>query len=91
MDVRKIAHLARIELTEDEASRYQEQVGQIIKYVEQLKQVDVSGIEATAHAAPVFDIVREDAVTAECIPQEAVLANAPAVAHEQIKMPKVVD
>jgi len=91
MDVRKIAHLARIELTDDEASRYQEQVGQIIKYVEQLKEVDVSGIEPTAHASPVFDVVREDVVTGECIPQETVLANAPAVAHEQIKMPKVVD
>ena len=91
MDVRKIAHLARIELTDDEASRYQEQVGQIIKYIEQLKEVDVSGIEPTAHAAPVFDVVREDVVTGESISQEAVLANAPAVAHEQIKMPKVVD
>lgn len=91
MDVRKIAHLARIELTDDEVTRYNEQVGQILKYIEQLKEVDVSGIEATAHAAPVFDVVREDVVTGDRIPLEAVLGNAPAVAHDQIKMPKVVD
>ena len=91
MDVRKIAHLARLELTDDEASRYQEQVDQILKYVEQLKEIDVSGIEPTAHAAPVFDVVREDLVSSERLSQDAVLANAPATAHEQIKMPKVVD
>lgn len=91
MDVRKIAHLARIELTDDEVTRYQEQVGQILKHMEQLKEIDVTGIEATAHAAPVFDVVREDVINGESIPREDVLANAPAVAHDQIKMPKVVD
>lgn len=90
MDVRKVADLARIHLTDEEVDRYNEQVGEILKFVEQLKEIDVSGIEPTAHAAPVFDVVRED-VARESIPQEAVLGNAPSVAHEQIKMPKVVD
>ncbi len=91
MDVRDVAHLARIELTDDEAKRYQGQIEDILKYVEQLNAIDVEGIEATAHAAPVFDVIREDIATGQSISQEAVLANAPATAHDQIKMPKVVD
>lgn len=91
MDVRDVAHLARIELTDDEATRYQSQIEDILKYVEQLNAIDVDGIEATAHAAPVFDVIREDIATGQSISQEEVLANAPETAHDQIKMPKVVD
>lgn len=91
MNVRDVADLARIELSDEEASRYQEQMDQILQYVEQLNQIDVEGIEPTAHAAAVFDIVREDVATGTSISQEAVLANAPETAHDQIKMPKVVE
>lgn len=91
MDVRKVAHLARIELTDEEAELYQEQMEKIVGYVEQLNSIDVEGIEPTAHAAPVFDVMREDVSSGPGLPQEAVLRNAPAVAHEQIKMPKVIE
>ena len=60
MDVRYVANLARIELTEDEAERYEKQLDQVLGYVEQLRSVDVEGIEPTAHANPVFDVTRED-------------------------------
>tara|TARA_R110000850_G_scaffold92555_4_gene196416 strand:- start:990 stop:1265 length:276 start_codon:yes stop_codon:yes gene_type:complete len=91
MNVRDVAHLARIELSDEEAEVYQGQMDQILKYVEQLNSIDVEGIEPTAHAAPVFDVIREDKTTGPGLSQEAVLANAPAVAHDQIKMPKVVE
>jgi len=91
MDVRKIAHLSRLELSDDEAARYQEQVGQILKYVEQLRKIDVTGIEATAHASPIFDRVREDDISGDRLSREAALANAPSVAQGQFRMPKVVD
>lgn len=91
MNVRDVAHLARIELTDEEATEYQEQMEQILKFVEQLNQIDVEGIEPTAHAAPVFDVYREDVAEGSRLSQEEALANAPAVAHDQIKMPKVVE
>lgn len=92
MDVRKVAHLARIHLSEEEVVMYQDQVGQILKYVEQLDAVDVEGIEPTAHAGALFDVVREDVASdAQVLSQEEALANAPASAHDQIKMPKVVE
>ena len=59
--------------------------------MEQLNAIDVDGIEATAHATPVFDVIREDIATGQSISQAEVLANAPETAHDQIKMPKVVD
>tara|TARA_R110002096_G_scaffold54841_12_gene141369 strand:+ start:307 stop:582 length:276 start_codon:yes stop_codon:yes gene_type:complete len=91
MNVRDVAHLARIELTDEEADTYQEQMDQIIKYVEQLDAINVDGIEPTAHASPVFDVIREDKTNGPGLSQEAALSNAPATAHDQIKMPKVVE
>ena len=91
MNIREIAHLARIELSDEEATRYQEQVEQILHYVEQLNLIDIDGIEPTAHAGAVFDIVREDRASGSSLSQEAALANAPAVSHDQFRMPKVVE
>jgi aspartyl-tRNA(Asn)/glutamyl-tRNA(Gln) amidotransferase subunit C len=92
MNVRDVAHLARIRLTDDEVSEYQGQMDEILKYVEQLNQIDVEGIEPTAHAEDVFNVIREDkAISTHQLSQEAALRNAPESAHDQIKMPKVVE
>ncbi|MDF1850313.1 MAG: Asp-tRNA(Asn)/Glu-tRNA(Gln) amidotransferase subunit GatC [Verrucomicrobiales bacterium] len=92
MDVRKVAHLARIHLSDEEAETFQGQFEQILHYVEQLNQIDVEGIEPTAHAAAVFDVIRDDVALSEHqLSQDEALRNAPATAHDQIKMPKVVE
>lgn len=91
MDIRQVASLARLELTDEEAERYKPQVEQILRYVEQLDRIDVEGIEPTAHAAALFDVVREDCVGGNPLSREEALSNAPAVAHEQFRLPKVVE
>ncbi|MCB1235118.1 MAG: Asp-tRNA(Asn)/Glu-tRNA(Gln) amidotransferase subunit GatC [Verrucomicrobiae bacterium] len=91
MDVRYVARLARLALSEEEVSRYQDQLGHILEHVEQLKGVDVSEIEPTAHASPVFDVMREDAPHGESFTAEEALANAPEVSQGQFRMPKVVE
>ncbi|MDF1752929.1 MAG: Asp-tRNA(Asn)/Glu-tRNA(Gln) amidotransferase subunit GatC [Verrucomicrobiales bacterium] len=92
MDILKVANLARLELTDAEIEEYGGQLDQILKHIEQLNAIDVEGIEPTAHAAPVFDVYREDEEQPDrTLSQEAVLKNAPATAHEQIKMPKVIE
>ena len=91
MKVREVAHLARIALSDEEAVRYQEQMDQILKYVEQLNRIDVTGTEPTAHAGAVFNVVREDIATGTSLSQAAALQNAPSVAHDQFRMPKVVE
>ena len=91
MNIRQVASLARLELSDDEAERYQVQVEQILHYVEQLNRIDVSGIEPTAHAGALFDVVREDRVTKDGLTREEALSNAPSVSHEQFRLPKVVE
>lgn len=92
LDILRVAHLARLELSEAEAVEYGSQLGQILDYIEQIKGLDISGIEPTAHANAVFDIYREDRVCPErVLTQDEALQNAPAVAHNQVKMPKVIE
>ena len=60
LDVRYTAQLARIRLSEEEIATFQAQLDQVIEYVEKLKQVDVTGVEPTAHTVPVFNVFRPD-------------------------------
>lgn len=92
MDIEKVAHLARIELTPDEIEEYGSQLEQVLQHIEKLNSLDIEGIEPMAHAAPVYDVYREDEEQPDFnLSQEEALENAPATAHEQIKMPKVIE
>lgn len=89
IDVRHIAGLARLELSEQECTLFQQQLEAILGHVESLAALDVSGIEPTSYPAPVYDVMRED-LPADSLPREAVLANAPDQAQDQIRVPKVI-
>ena len=86
-----IATLARLDLSDEEAARYQEQLDGIISYIEELGQVNVDGLEPTAHPAPVLDCLRDDDTPASSISRDAVLDNAPDHAMNQIRVPKVIE
>jgi aspartyl-tRNA(Asn)/glutamyl-tRNA(Gln) amidotransferase subunit C len=90
MDVGYVANLARIHLTEEETALFQTQLEQVLHYVEQLDELDVSKVEPTAHAFPVYNVLRED-VQGESLPREAILANAPASTEGEIRVPKIID
>jgi len=90
IDVRYVANLARIDLSDEECAIFQSQLGAILGYIETLKDVDVDGIEPTAHAAQVYDHLRED-VSRPGLNQDDLLHNAPESALGQIRVPKVVD
>lgn len=92
LNVRYVADLARLALTEEEVALYQEQLSRILTYVDKLTELNVSGIDPTAHAMLVSDRVREDKPSAEdCIGQEATLGNAPQRWQDQFRVPKVVE
>jgi aspartyl-tRNA(Asn)/glutamyl-tRNA(Gln) amidotransferase subunit C len=74
--VRWVAHLARLELSDAELETMTRQLGAIIDYVNQLQRVDTEGIEPLAHPLPVHNIFRDDE-PAPSLPVEAALANAP--------------
>lgn len=89
IDVRYVANLARLELTDQEVVTFQLQLEAILARAKALSKLDVTGIEPTAHPAPVFGRMRDD-VPRESLPPAAVLQNAPDQAQGQIRVPKVV-
>jgi aspartyl-tRNA(Asn)/glutamyl-tRNA(Gln) amidotransferase subunit C len=89
-DVRYTAQLARLHLTEEEIAKFQNQLGQVLDYVEKLRGVDVEGIEPTAHANAVHNVFRADAARPGFTVAEA-LANAPRTANQLFIVPKVIE
>lgn len=90
IDIDYVARLARISLSEREKMEFAEQLGQILGYMDRLGQVDVEGIEPTAHSFAMDNVWGEDEVT-EPLAVDSVLLNAPAVRDNQIVVPKVVE
>ena len=88
MDVSYVANLARIQLTEDETKLFQGQLDQVLDYVEQLGELDVSNVEPTAHAVPLVNVLRADEPGAS-LENETVTGNAPAARDGQILVPKI--
>lgn len=89
IEVKRIAELARLELSKDEIEKFQPQLEKILGHVETLTALDVTGVEATSYSAAVFGRMRED-TPHESLPKEAVLQNAPDQAQGQIRVPKVI-
>ena len=90
LDVAYVAQLARLRLTADETKLFQKQLGDVLKYAEKLKEVNVEGVEAAAHAVPMFNVFREDE-TGPCLTAEEALANAPQKANQLFVVTKVVE
>ncbi|AFH60009.2 glutamyl-tRNA amidotransferase subunit C [Paenibacillus mucilaginosus K02] len=89
-DVEHVAGLARLALSEEEKERFTEQLNAILKYAEQLNQLDTDGVEPTSHAMPLVNVLREDE-RRESLPIEKVLLNAPDEEDGQIKVPAVLE
>jgi aspartyl-tRNA(Asn)/glutamyl-tRNA(Gln) amidotransferase subunit C len=89
-DVRRIAYLARIEVTDVEAAAVQRELNGILGLVEQLKAADTRGIEPMSHARDVTLRLREDAVT-EADQHRAFQAIAPQVEADLYLVPKVIE
>ncbi len=87
-DVEHVAKLARLELTEEETEKYSKQLGEILKYVEQMNEVDTTGIEPMPHALPVYNVMREDEVKYEQTKEE-LMANAPYEEDGFFRVPKI--
>ena len=75
-DVRWVAHLARLDLSEAELKKMAAQLGAIVEYVDQLTRIDTGGVEPLAHALAVHNVFREDEPRPS-LPVGEALANAP--------------
>ncbi len=90
IDVKYVAHLARLQLTPEEEQKFGAQLGQVLGYIEKLKQLDVSQVEPTAHAVPLVNVTRPDAPRPS-LPHEEAMRNAPAQANGLFIVPKIVE
>ena len=90
IDVKYVAHLARLSLSPEEEQKIGAQLGNILGYIEKLKEVDVGGVEPTAHAFPLVNVTRADEVRPS-LSQEDALRNAPAQTNGLFIVPKIVE
>ena len=90
LDIRYVANLARLELSDEEIATFEPKLQDILGYMKKLDEVDVSDIEPTAHANPVLNVMRED-VSRPSLSQEQALANAPKANLDQFVVAKVVE
>jgi len=87
--VKHVAKLARLAIPPENLEIFTEQLGNILGYVEQLKEVDVEGVEPLAHAVRLTNVLRED-TAGPALPTAVALANSPDVDGAFFKVPKVI-
>lgn len=85
-----LANLARLALSSEEKARFAAQLGDVITYISQLKEADISGVEAAAHAYPLFNVLADD-VAQPGLSVDAALRNAPEQRDHMIVVPKVME
>lgn len=89
-DVLKLARLARLDLSEDEIAEFQKELGDVLGYFEQLKDVDVVGLEPTYQVAGLKNVMRDDTVKDYGVSRDDLLRLAPHTQDDQLKVDRMV-
>ena len=89
-EVKKVAHLARLELNEDEIKNHAKQLEKILEYIKQLEKIDTNDVPYTTRAIEVFNVFRKDEKkNSECI--EEILNLGPSKEDKYFKVPKIIN
>ena len=89
-EVTYVAGLARLEFTEEETEKLQDELSAVLDYAESLNKYDVSNVKPTEHILPIENVFREDVVK-ESLDLDKVLKNAPDQESGAFKVPKVIE
>ena len=89
-DVQYIAHLARLQVSDDEAENLKEDMNQILNYMDDLAEVDTSEVEPLEHVTDLEYRLREDEAS-EPVDHEDALKNAPDADSDYFRVPRVID
>jgi aspartyl-tRNA(Asn)/glutamyl-tRNA(Gln) amidotransferase subunit C len=89
-DVEHVAKLARLDLKDNEKQQFTEQLNAILKYAEQLEQLNTDNVPPTSHAMPLVNVMRKDEAKPS-LPLEKVMLNAPDEEDGQFKVPAVLE
>jgi aspartyl-tRNA(Asn)/glutamyl-tRNA(Gln) amidotransferase subunit C len=89
-EVKYVANLARLAITEEEAEKFTNQLDAIISFAEQLNELDTDHVEPTSHVLDIKNVMRED-IAKPGLPVEEVLKNAPDHENGQIRVPSIIE
>jgi aspartyl-tRNA(Asn)/glutamyl-tRNA(Gln) amidotransferase subunit C len=89
IDIRYVAELARIALTDDEVERFGEQLGDLLAHVNALAELDTASVPATAQVVESRNVSREDLLE-PCLDREVVLAQAPQRQGGFFRVPRII-
>ena len=90
IDLRHIARLARLHFKDEELKVFESQVANILGFVDQLKEVNVDGVEPTSHPIALSDVFRKDEIKPS-LPIEEFLKNSPATRGRFFEVPKIIE
>ena len=90
IQVRKVAKLSRLDLTDSEIKEFTGQLEAILEYVDKMNQLDTEGVEPLAHCLPISNCLREDKAR-DSLGAEKILANAPQRDGDFFKVPRILD
>lgn len=88
-DVEYVAKLAKLKLSPEEKKKFQKELDKVIRYIDQLNQVDTGNAPPTSHVVPMQNVLRDDKVRPS-LTQKKALANAPDKKDGYFKVPKVI-
>ena len=89
-EVKKVAHLARLELNEDEINKHAEQLEKILEYIKQLEKIDTNDVPCTTRAIEVINVFRKDEkILSDCT--EELLELGPSREEKYFKVPKIMN
>jgi aspartyl-tRNA(Asn)/glutamyl-tRNA(Gln) amidotransferase subunit C len=89
-DVLKLARLSRLDLTDEEIEQYSKELTEILRYVEQLQAVDVTGLEPTNQVTGLTNVTRKDEVINYGYAPKELLKNVPEVLDDHIKVKRMI-
>lgn len=89
-DVRHLARLSSLQLSDEETEALRQDIGGILNYVEQLGELDTAGVTPTYQVTDLENVWREDEVVTSDVTREQLLALAPEALNNQVKVPKVL-
>lgn len=89
-NVRHVARLARITLSDEQVEIFRKQLNDIVEYVEKLNEIETSNIEPTSHIVPLNNIFREDSMIPS-LPRQEMLKNAPDSNERFYIVPKIIE
>lgn len=88
-EVKHVANLARLAITEEEAEKFAEQLGEITDFAEQLNELDTTNVEPTTHVLPLVNVMRED-VAVKGLDREVMMLNVKEQEDGQVKVPAIM-